>query len=208
MAADLLGLGIFVFAAIFLMESVDRTNFTVISLAQRYGAKDVWIGASAGFVLSVLVSVGVGALLLAVLGHELLLIRIAAGGLVLAYGIWILVRSLRSPRPTEGPEPVLARPRTHVVLSALGLIFLLEMGDNTQFLIIAFVTTSAGVPPDPAALAVILGAAALGLIAMAALGSHVGAYLQRRVPRILLERISGSALMVIGAATIIVALLA
>lgn len=208
MAADLLGLGIFVFAVIFLMESVDRTNFTVISLAQRYGAKDVWIGASAGFVLSVLVSVGVGALLLAVLGHELLLIRIAAGGLVLAYGIWILVRSLRSPRSTEGPEPVLAPPRGHVVLSALGLIFLLEMGDNTQFLIIDFVTTSAGAPPDAAALAVILGAAALGLIAMAALGSHVGAYLQRRVPRILLERISGSALMVIGAATIVVAVLA
>ncbi len=205
MTLDLLTEGLTVFAVIFLFEIVDRTNFAMVSLSGKHPPLQVWTGAALAFVVSSAISVAVGAAIVHLLPSYLLWVKVAGGAILIAFGareIW----------EKEEVEEVHAEDRLGGVLppgrvrmTAFALILFLEMGDNTQILTFEFVA-SAGSAPGLVVLLVIFAAATLALWCTSAIGARSGAFLRKRVPVDLLEKLLGGILVVVGLLTILVAL--
>jgi putative Ca2+/H+ antiporter (TMEM165/GDT1 family) len=205
LSGSLLFLGLEVFGVIFLFEIFDRTNFSVIGLASRHAPRDVWLGAAGAFAVSSAISVAVGAVLVSTLPAYVTYIRIAAGVLLLAFG----VRTLLSDSEKEGEALAEKEERRlspwKVWSIAFALILLMEMGDNTQILTFEFVA-AAGAGASELVLVTIFLAATFALWSVAAVGSRSGAFLRSRVPAERLERVMGSALVIVGIVTILWAL--
>jgi len=181
---------VIVFAVIGLTEMVDRTNFALIGLAARYRPVSVWAGATVAFWTTTLLAVGIGAALLAVLGGQIIYLRLGGGIFLLAYAAHLYFVPESERRSPVGRSPF---------ATALLLILLLELGDTTMVFTIVFVATM------PSAVVVAL-AAGLALTAVAGSASIIGRRLGARLEPRALERVVVVVLTIVGVVTILYAL--
>jgi Ca2+/H+ antiporter, TMEM165/GDT1 family len=179
-----------VFVVIAGTELVDRTNFALIGLAAKNPPLNVWVGAAAAFLVTTGTAVVASAVLVEVLSGEIVVLRVVGGLFLIGYALYL----------AAVPEAHRAAPigRTAGVTAFL-TILLLETGDTTQWLTIGFVFTQPNV-------LVVAAAAALGLVTVAASAVLIGSRLGARVEPKLLERVVVVVLLLVGAATILVAL--
>ena len=196
MSANPLIDGIVIFAAVAVLQLPGKSNFGVITLATRHPHRDVFIGASVGLGAATIVSVTIGYGAETVLAPYLLWVK-AVGGLVLvAFGVREI---LKVPDPVHEPgegTPEVARTANQVRTVALGLAFLLEMGDNTQVLTILFVASTGHV-------LLVFVAATAALITITAVSSRAAGYLHGHVPEERLRVVLGGLLIAVGLLTIL-----
>jgi len=196
LSANLLVEGFVVFAVVAVLQLPGKSNFGVITLATRHPHRDVFIGASVGLGAATLVSVTLGYGAETVLGPYLLWVKIAGGLILVAFGVREI---LRVPGPIHEPgegTPAVARTTRQVRTVALGLAFLLEMGDNTQILTIVFVASTGNV-------VLVFVAATAALVMITAFSSRGARYLQEHVPEERLRDILGGLLIAVGLLTIL-----
>jgi putative Ca2+/H+ antiporter (TMEM165/GDT1 family) len=189
MANDV-GIFIIVYAVVGGTELIDRTNFAVIGLSAKQPPFPTWIGAAAAFVITTGIAIAIGAALVALLGGQLVYLRLGGAALLLGYATYLLLT------PTEGRAPPSGR---SAAMTAFLLILLLEMGDTTQILEVIFVATFA----SPA---VVFAAGASALATVAAVGCTIGSQLGAKVEPKLLDRAVIVALFFLGIVTIVYAL--
>ncbi len=154
------------FSLIALAELGDKTQLTVIALSAGYDRLRVFTGVMLAFTLVTGLGVMVGEGLLRIVPETL--IKIIAGLLFVAFGIWMLLSKTNCENNNTSP---LCNP----LLSTFSMIALAEMGDKTQ---LSAVTLSAKYDSP---YLVFLGAVlALGLISL--LGVLLGKKLCEIVP--------------------------
>jgi len=188
--------GIVIFAVVAALQLPGKSNFVVITLASRHPHRDVFIGASVGLAAATVVSVTLGYGAETVLGPYLLWVKIAGGLVLVAFGAREI---LRVPAPVHEPgegTPAVAHTARQVRTVALGLAFLLEMGDNTQILAIVFVASTGDV-------VLVFVAATAALVMIAAVSSRGAGYLHEHVPEERLRVILGGLLIAVGLLTIL-----
>jgi len=188
--------GIVVFAVVAALQIPGKSNFGVITLSTRHPHRDVFLGASVGLAAATVVSVTIGYGAETVLGPYLLWVKVAGGLVLIAFGVREV---LRVPTPVHEPgegTPELARTARQVRTIALGLAFLLEMGDNTQILTIVFVASTGN-------LLLVFVAATAALITITAVSARGASYLSEHVPQERLRMVLGSLLIGVGLLTIL-----
>jgi len=188
--------GIAIFAVVAVLQLPGKSNFGVITLATRHPHRDVFIGASVGLGAATVVSVTLGYGAETVLGPYLLWVKVAGGLVLVAFGIREILRVPGSVHePGEG-TPAVAHTARQVRTVALGLAFLLEMGDNTQILAILFVASTGNV-------ALVFVAATAALVMITAISSRGAGYLHEHVPEERLRVVLGGLLITVGLLTIL-----
>jgi putative Ca2+/H+ antiporter (TMEM165/GDT1 family) len=188
--------GIVVFVVVAVLQLPGKSNFGVITLASRHPHRDVFIGASVGLGAATVVSVGLGYGAETVLGPYLLWVKVVGGLVLVAFGLREILRAPGSVHePGEG-TPAAARTARQVRTAALGLAFLLEMGDNTQILAILFVASTGSV-------VLVFVAATAALVAITAISSRGAGYLQEHVPEERLRVVLGGLLIAVGLLTML-----
>ena len=196
MSANPLIEGIAIFAVVAVLQLPGKSNFGVITLATRHPHRDVFIGASVGLGAATVVSVTLGYGAETVLGPYLLWVKVAGGLVLVAFGIREILRVPGSVHePGEG-TPAVAHTARQVRTVALGLAFLLEMGDNTQILAILFVASTGNV-------ALVFVAATAALVMITAISSRGAGYLHEHVPEERLRVVLGGLLITVGLLTIL-----
>jgi Ca2+/H+ antiporter, TMEM165/GDT1 family len=196
MIATILIDGIVVFAVVALLQLPGKSNFGVITLATRHPPRDVFIGASVGLGAATVVSVSLGYGAETVLGPYVLWVKVVGGLVLIAFGIREI---LRVPAPVHEPgegTSAIAHTARQVRTVALGLAFLLEMGDNTQILAILFVASTGNV-------VLVYVAATAALVTITAVSTKGARYLQQHVPEERLRLVLGGLLIVVGLLTIL-----
>lgn len=194
--ATLLLDGIIIFAVVAVLQLPGKSNFGVITLATRHPHRDVFLGASVGLGAATVVSVTIGYGAETVLAPYLVWVKVAGGLVLLAFGIREI---LRAPAPVHEPgegTPAVAHTVRQVRIVALGLAFLLEMGDNTQILAILFVASTGNV-------LLVFIAATAALITVTAVSSRGAGYLHEHVPEERLRVVLGALLIAVGLLTIL-----
>ena len=196
MGSNLLLEGLLVFAVVAVLQLPGKSNFGVITLSTRHPHRDVFVGASCGLIAATVVSVTLGYAAETVLGPYLLWVKLLGGIVLIAFGVREFLFAPRLGR-TELED---ASPRAHSPLRvrtlALGLAFLLEMGDNTQILTIVFVASTRNV-------LLVFVAAAAALVTVTAISARGASYLNARIPQDRLRIVLGSLLVLVGVATIL-----
>ncbi|MGA7476430.1 MAG: TMEM165/GDT1 family protein [Thermoplasmata archaeon] len=188
--------GIVVFVVIAVLQLPGKSNFGVITLATRHPHRDVFIGASVGLGAATVVSVTLGYGAETVLGPYLLWVKVVGGLVLVAFGMREILRVPGFVRePGEG-TPAVAHTARQVRTVALGLAFLLEMGDNTQILAILFVASTGNV-------VLVFVAATAALIMITAISSRGAGYLHEHVPEEHLRVVLGGLLIAVGLLTIL-----
>jgi putative Ca2+/H+ antiporter (TMEM165/GDT1 family) len=190
--------GIAIFAIVAALQLPGKSNFGVIALATRHPPRDVFLGACVGLTAATGVSVALGFAAEEFLGPYLSYVKLAGGVVLVAFGVREI---LRPPAPVHEPgegTPKMARTPRQVQSLALGLTFLLEMGDNTQILAIVFVAATGNI-------VLVFLATAGALIAVAALSAAGASYLGRRIPEEHLRYLMGGLLIAVGVLTAVLA---
>lgn len=188
----------------------DKGQLVVVTLASRYDARKVFLGAMAAFSLWSAVEVLFGQWIVRVIPGGVM--TLLAGGLFLLFGLWTLRSALDHARDgtdegtllTEGgidvglsgrvlPETVLSTVGRHDGIAASFLFILLaEFGDKTQLLTINLAATFDGAP-----LAVFVGVvAALGL--RTGIDALVGERFERLLPTEWLEAVAAAVFVAFG----------
>ncbi len=188
--------GILVFAVVAVLQLPGKSNFGVITLATRHPYRDVFIGSSVGLGAATVVSVTIGYGAETVLGPYLLWVKVVGGVVLVAFGIREI---LKVPAPVHEPgegTSAVARTGRQVRTVALGLAFLLEMGDNTQILSILFVASTGNV-------VLVFVAATAALVMITAVSSRGAGYLHEHVPEERLRVVLGGLLITVGLLTIL-----
>lgn len=199
MATNPLLEGAVIFAVIAVLQLPGKSNFGVITLATRHPPRDVFVGASVGLAAATVVSVTLGYGAETVLAPYLLWVKVAGGLVLVAFGVREIARRPGPVRePGEG-TPSEARTSRQVRTVALGLAFLLEMGDNTQILSIVFVAATGNV-------LLVFVAAAAALILVTALSARGARYLNAHIPEESLRVLLGGLLIAVGLLTVLLAL--
>lgn len=204
MPVDLLASALTVFGVIFLFEIVDRTNFGVIGLSTKHPHKVVWLGAASAFIVSTVISVGLGELIFDYLFADLVYIKVVGGIILVAFGLRGLLSSQEAVAEKAEEEVEATLSPRQVWLTAFTLILFLEMGDNTQILTFEMLWGWGSLPPVP--WPVVFVAASLALIVVAAIGATSGNFLKSRVPADKLNKLLSVVLVIVGCATILLAL--
>jgi Ca2+/H+ antiporter, TMEM165/GDT1 family len=196
MDASLLIEGIVIFSAVAVLQLPGKSNFGVISLATRHPYQDVFIGSSVGLGAATVVSATLGYGAETVLSPYLLWVKVVGGVVLVAFGIREI---LRAPSPVHEPgegTPAVAHTARQVRTVALGVAFLLEMGDNTQILTILFVASTGNV-------VLVFVAATAALIMVTAISSRGAGYLHEHVPEEHLRAVLGGLLIAVGLLTLL-----
>jgi putative Ca2+/H+ antiporter (TMEM165/GDT1 family) len=188
--------GIAIFAVVAALQLPGKSNFGVITLSTRHPHRDVFVGASVGLGAATAVSVTIGYGAETVLGPYLLWVKVVGGLVLVAFGVREI---LRVPTPVHEPgegTPAAAHTAGQVRTVALGLAFLLEMGDNTQILAIVFVASTGNV-------LLVYAAATAALIMITAVSSRGAGYLREHVPEERLRVVLGGLLIAVGLLTLL-----
>lgn len=197
MATSLLVEGVLIFAVVAALQLPGKSNFGVIALSTRHPHREVFVGASVGLAAATGVSVALGYAAETLLSPYLEWVKVAGGLVLIAFGVREV---LKAPSPVHEPgegTPAMAHTARQVQTLALGLAFLLEMGDNTQILAVVFVAATGNV-------VLVYVAAVAALVTITAISSAGASYLSARVPEERLRIILGALLVVVGALTILV----
>ena len=188
--------GIVIFVVVATLQLPGKSNFGVITLATRHPYRDVFVGASVGLGAATVVSVVLGYGAETVLSPYLVWVKIVGGLVLVAFG---LREILRVPAPVHEPgegTPAVAHTAGQVRTVALGLAFLLEMGDNTQILAIVFVASTGNV-------VLVFVSATAALILITAISSRGARYLHEHVPEERLRVVLGGLLVAVGLLTVL-----
>ena len=169
------------FGLVFLAELGDKTQVLVAWLASRYRPWQVMAGIVLGSAAIHGLGVVVGVALGAVIPRSA--IEIGAGILFLVFAVLAFREARREDADEDEPPGLMAR---SPVLGTAGVFFLAELGDKTQFMVIALSAQAVSQPETPSATAllalwvgaVLAMAAADGLAVVA--GSFLGAHIQRQ----------------------------
>jgi putative Ca2+/H+ antiporter (TMEM165/GDT1 family) len=172
------------FALIFAAEFGDKSQFVCMILASRYRAWPVFFGAVAAFSLLNTLAVIFGALLAHNLPEPLI-----AGIVSLLFAIFGL-HALRIKAEDED-DSLPEKNGSHLFFTTFLLITVAEFGDKTQLAVVAL--SSAAAP-----LAVWLGST-VALASTSALGIIAGRSLLKKIPLVLLHKISGSLFLILAA---------
>lgn len=192
MATDLLVEGLAIFAAVAVLQLPGKSNFGVITLATRHPHREVFVGATLGLSLATVISVTLGYGAETLLAPYLAWVKVAGGAVLVAFGVREILRGPGAIRGTEERE----LSRRQVWSLALGLTFLLEMGDTTQILAIVFVASTGNV-------VLVYLAVTAALVVVAAVSAAGARYLSERIPEGRLRFALGALLIVVGIATIV-----
>lgn len=196
MSANPLIEGIVIFGVVAALQLPGKSNFGVITLSTRHPYRDVFIGASLGLAAATVVSVSLGFGAETFLAPYLLWVKVVGGIVLIGFGAREI---LRVPAPVHEPgegTPAVAHTARQVRTVALGLAFLLEMGDNTQILAILFVASTGNV-------VLVFVAATTALITITALSSRGAGYLRKHVSEERLRVVLGGLLIMVGFLTIL-----
>jgi len=154
------------FVLVAVAELGDKTQIAVITLSSRFKAFSVFSGAMLAFLLTTGIAVAIGNALTLVL--PTFWIRITAATIFLVFGVYTIVsRKEEAQVKTEQAR--------NVVFSSFWLITLMELGDKTQFAVIAL-SAEYEFP-----LLVYIGVM-MAFAIITGLGATVGAALTRFVP--------------------------
>ena len=171
------------FGLITLAEMGDKTQLIVIALSARYSGTHVFGGLMAAFIVLTALAVGVGEVVVAFIGPEI--IGIVAGLLFILFGVITILIDDDDNGNVKNPGSRSA------FMTAFSLIALAELGDKTEIAVIALSAQY------HAPIMVFLGAV-LGLGLVSALGVAVGGKLQTMVPMKKLRLGSGVLFIVFG----------
>jgi len=119
------------FALVALAELGDKTQIAVITLSSRFKAVSVFLGAMLAFLLTTGIAVAIGDALTLVL--PIFWLRITAAVIFLIFGVYTII-SRKGEAQIKTKE---ARNPRNAVVSSFSLITLMELGDKTQFAVIA-----------------------------------------------------------------------
>ena len=183
-----------VFPAIFIGELPDKTMFASLVMATRGRPLSVWIGASAAFLVHVVIAVSIGVGLFRILPHRVVDLVVAALFAVTATVAFVAAKSGKE----EHVAPVANTDPGRVMVTAFVVIFLAEWGDLTQVL-----TANLAVRYH-SPLSVGVGAV-LGLWAVSGLAVVGGHGLLSRLPTRSLRLFTGSALSVLAVLELVAA---
>jgi putative Ca2+/H+ antiporter (TMEM165/GDT1 family) len=172
------------FALIALAEMGDKTQLIAIALSARYSRVHVFAGLMAAFVVLTALAVGVGEVVVAFIGPEV--IGIVAGLLFILFGVITILMD----NDNDNSDVKNSGARS-AFITAFSLIALAELGDKTELAVVALSARY------HAPIMVFLGAV-LGLGLVSALGVAIGGKLQTIVPLDKLRIGSGILFLVFG----------
>ena len=177
-----------VFGIIFIGELPDKTMFASVVMSTKGKPVAVWIGASAAFILHVVIAVTLGSLFVTLLPHRLVQAIVAVLFLV---GAFFAFRGEDEEEEAEA-EAVVERESSHrrTVVTAFLVIFVAEWGDLTQIL------TANLAAHYHNALSVAVGSAT-ALVAVAGVAVLAGRALTR-LPMTLVRRVTGVILVLLA----------
>ena len=170
------------FVLVAIAELGDKTQLAVITLSSRFKALAVFSGAMLAFLLTTGIAVVIGDALTLVL--PTFWIRIIAATIFLIFGIYTIIS-----RKEE--EQVKTKDTRNAVSSSFSLITLMELGDKTQFAVIALAAES------ELPLLVYVGVM-LAFALITGLGVTVGATLTKIVPLKYIQLGSGIIFILFG----------
>ena len=172
--ADLVSAFLTIFSAVFVAELTDKDALLLLAMATRTRPRTVFAAGSLAFVITTAIIVPAGSLL--IIYVPIFWIKMAGGGIMLAYAVWELKRVTGAGEVAKTEERFLKRAGglgRRGFLSAVGALATLDLaGDATELLIIVFVAQFR----DPL---LVFVSAALALIAATALETILGNRLGR-----------------------------
>lgn len=177
-----------VFPVIFVGELPDKTMFASLLLASRGRHWAVWVGAAGAFLVHVVIATTVGVGLFALLPSRV----VDAGVAVMFLGGAVYAFAEAGRRDASGLVARETATHRRTVTTAFVVIFVAEWGDLTQVL------TANLAARYHSALSVGVGSV-LALWSVAGLAVLGGQGLLRSVPVVVLRRITGAVLLVLGA---------
>jgi len=164
-------------------ELFDKTQIAVITLASRFKALSVFSGAMLAFSMTTGIAVAIGDALTVVL--PTFWVRIMAAAIFVIFGFYTIITR-------KGEAQVKTKKESrNAVFSSLSLIILMELGDKTQFAVIAL-SAEYRFP-----LLVYLGVM-IAFALITGLGVTVGAALTRFVPLKHIQLASGIIFILLG----------
>ena len=169
------------FAAVFVAELGDKSQFVALTFAARHSAWAVLAGVAVACALLQALAVGAGAAVSEALPERT--VEVAAGVAFLAFAVWTL-------RADDHEDSVVARPGRSVALAAGTAFFIAEFGDKTQLATLALASANG-----------VLGTwvgATVGEVLADALAVFAGARLGARLPERPLRLASALAFVVFG----------
>lgn len=172
------------FGLIVLAEMGDKTQLIVIALSARYSRIHVFAGLMAAFIVLTALAVGVGEVVVAFIGPEI--IGIIAGLMFILFGVLTLLI-----KDEDDNSDVNNSGARSAFMTSFSLIALAELGDKTELAVIAL--SAQYHTPYMVFLGAVLG---LGLVS--ALGVAIGGKLQTMVPIKKLRIGSGILFLVFG----------
>ena len=165
----------FTFVLVFIAEMGDKSQIVCMSLASRYKATQVFLGAITAFILLNIVAVTLGASITQFIPPHIM--AAIAAGLFFIFGVQALIAK------DEEDEEESSRVGKSIFISTLLIITVAEFGDKTQLAVATLSTTE-----NP--LGVWLGAS-LALIATTALGVYIGRRWITKLNPNLINKLSG-----------------
>ena len=162
------GIAASAFTLLFIAELGDKTQFTAMTLATRYRPLPVAIGVCSAFLVLNVLAVVVGQVLFRYVPQRAVLVAAGLLFLVFAWNAW------RASAADE--DEVREVDSRSAVMASFLMIFMAELGDKTQFALIALAASSA----SPWS---VFTGATLALWSVSLIGIFVGATLLARVPK-------------------------
>jgi putative Ca2+/H+ antiporter (TMEM165/GDT1 family) len=185
-------------AALFATELTDKDAILLIALATRRRAVEVFAAGAIAFLFTTGVIVAFGSLLVTVVPVPW--IRLAGGGVMVAYGLLAVRRIVSGSNERESGELEGGDARWTGLLGMVAALALLDLaGDATEVLTIVFVAHYA----DPV---LVFSAAFAGLVAATALETALGNRLGHLLTPARLRYLSAALFLALGASIILLSL--
>lgn len=190
-------------------ELGDKTQLLTLALAARHGASRVLLAVGAAIVLLQGMATVAGGALGTLVPRAF--VSWVAACLFVAFGVWTIATAGR-----EEPAEAVRGRRVGPAISAFAAFLVAELGDKTQLMTAAI----AAEPSIAAVPARILGAggatagsgigtlasvwvgSALGMFAVNAVAALIGSAVGSRLPRAIVARVAGAALILFGVAAL------
>lgn len=170
------------FMLVTIAELGDKTQIAVITMSSRFKAFTVFSGAMLAFLLTSGIAVAIGDVLTLML--PTFWIRIIAGAIFLIFGSYTIISR-------KGETQVKTKETRNAFFSSFSLITLMELGDKTQFAVIAL-SAEYDFP-----LLVYTGVI-LAFALITGVSAVIGAALTRHVPLEYIQLASGVIFIVLG----------
>ncbi|GEM_PF-246166 len=194
-----------VFSSVALAELGDKSQILAVSLASRYEEKSVFMGVITGLAVITLIGVTIGTIIFQFV--PLFYVKLFASITFIFFGVYTLLSSQylddkkdrREKKKKIGMKKRTRRRKRKTVASSFFLSFISELGDKTQFVVMAFAATYA------APLSVFTGAV-LAFIAVIGISVILGAKLGKTIKSRKLDLVTSAVFLILGIAFLIEAI--